>query len=293
MPPLALPHQLRFDASFGPVFEAVALRKKAFVIRRTCFRGVVVDERVLWRAFPLSPRALRPICHLVYGGSGFLEDAGERIDLQPGDVIAVSAQGSVFPCWRDIQMIEVAWDEAIEGDGERKSFFRAEGNADRIASLVAGFDDPWSLDHREAVRQVQSYLRELGLRTPSFDLPLDDAPSEQDLAIARGLTAQFQTLREAPMLVDFTSQLALSERQLSRVQIAFNEKYRIDAGNWRDLRNRWRVKIAASLLSHVDASVAMVADEVGYRTSNALARAFKEFGLPAPTELRRLYALEA
>ncbi|NUO47861.1 MAG: hypothetical protein HOV80_03285 [Polyangiaceae bacterium] len=291
---LALPHALRFETPFGPVVEAIALRRSGLVIRRTRFSEMVVDERVLWRAFPLAPRVVRPVCYLVFGGHGYLDDGGETLEVRPGDIVAFRAQGSVMPRWHDIRMVEIAWTEEIAGAeadsaSVRDLFFRAKADPDEIASLVEGFDDVWSLDHGTVIRRTTSFLGGLGLRLPSVDLSTDDAPSDMDLAIARGLTAQFGALSEGPMMVDFQSQLGLSERQLLRVQVAFNEKYRIDAGNWRDLRNRWRVKIAAALVSNLDATVAQIAKAVGYRSPNALARAFADVGFPAPLALRGKY----
>jgi AraC-like DNA-binding protein len=291
---LALPHVLRFETGFGPVVEAVALRRSGLVMRRTRFSEMVVDERVLWKAFPLAPRVVRPICYLVFGGRGYLEDGGETLEVEAGDVIAFRAQGGVKPRWHDVRMIEIAWTDEIEGGEARPGavsdlFFRAKAAPADIASLVAGFDDVWSLDHGAVITRATAFLGDLGLRLPPIDLAPEDAPSEMDLAIARGLSAQFRALSEGPMMVDFKSQLGLSERQLLRVQVAFNEKYRIDAGNWRDLRNRWRVKIAAALLSNLDATVAQIAKAVGYRSPNALARAFAGVGFPPPLALRKQY----
>jgi hypothetical protein len=152
---LALPHVLCFETGFGPVLEAIALRRSGLVVRRTRFSEMVVDERVLWRAFPLAPRVVRPICYLVFGGRGYLDDGGETLDVEPGDVIAFRAQGSVMPRWHDVRMIEIAWTEEVPSPVTdpavaRDLFLRAKAGPDEIASLVAGFDDVWSLDRRGA-----------------------------------------------------------------------------------------------------------------------------------------------
>jgi len=75
-----------------PLFEGVGLRHPAFVIRRTSFTEMIVDERVLWGAFPLAPQARRPICYAVYGGRGEVFAGAERIEIAPGDVLVVRAQ---------------------------------------------------------------------------------------------------------------------------------------------------------------------------------------------------------
>ena len=55
----------------------------------------------------------------------------------------------------------------------------------------------------------------------------------------------------------------LSPRQLQRLVEEFNSRYGINAGNWRDTRNRWRVQIAAVMLSLPQLTVADVAEVPG------------------------------
>ena len=86
-----------------------------------------------------------------------------------------------------------------------------------------------------------------------------------------------RALREDPALED------VYKRQIQD----FNRRYGLNAGNWRDTRNRWRLQTAVLLLSVPSLSIAEIAAKVGYRSPNALARAFAKVGFPAPAELRQ------
>jgi transcriptional regulator GlxA family with amidase domain len=62
----------------------------------------------------------------------------------------------------------------------------------------------------------------------------------------------------------------------------------MNLASWRDTRNRWRLQVAAVLLSRTDLSVSDIAEETGYRSPQAMARSFLRAGLPSPSEVRRL-----
>lgn len=82
----------------------------------------------------------------------------------------------------------------------------------------------------------------------------------------------------------------LSTRHMQRIYAQFCSTYCMDFSSWRDTRNRWRVQLAAVLLSRPELSQTDIAANVGYRSTPALARAFARAGLPSPGELRRAYA---
>jgi AraC-like DNA-binding protein len=114
---------------------------------------------------------------------------------------------------------------------------------------------------------------------------LSSSPSERDLAIARAITTQIADLRSASALA-LGEHAELSPRQLQRTLTDYFDRYRMNAFNWRDMRNRYRIQIAIALLSIRELSIATIADEVGFASPAALARAFGALGLPTPGELR-------
>ncbi|MBS2014733.1 MAG: hypothetical protein JST00_17730 [Deltaproteobacteria bacterium] len=57
-------------------------------------------------------------------------------------------------------------------------------------------------------------------------------------------------------------------------------------GGWRDIAFRYRVRVAALLLSNPSLTVSDVASAVGYTSVEALAHAFEASGLPPATEVR-------
>ena len=99
---------------------------------------------------------------------------------------------------------------------------------------------------------------------------------------------QFASLATQADTTSLSELAQLSPRQLQRILRCYNARYNNNGGdNWRDLRNRWRLQVAAVLLSVEGPTVGEIASEVGYGSAPALARAFAKAGFPTPTDLRR------
>ena len=78
-----------------------------------------------------------------------------------------------------------------------------------------------------------------------------------------------------------------STRQRQRDLDALSTSYPVVRGGWRAMARRYRLKLAVLLLSAHDAQVAVVAREVGYGSADAMGRAFRDAGLPSPSEVQR------
>lgn len=78
-----------------------------------------------------------------------------------------------------------------------------------------------------------------------------------------------------------------STRQTQRDLDALATSYPVVRGGWRAMARRYRLKLAVLLLSAHDAQVAIVAREVGYGSADAMGRAFRDAGLPSPSEVQR------
>jgi len=77
-----------------------------------------------------------------------------------------------------------------------------------------------------------------------------------------------------------------NDRQLDRYLQDFFETFTMVGGGWRAATVHLRIKLAVMFLSAEGVSVAEVARAVGYGSSDAMARAFRDAGLSAPTTLR-------
>jgi transcriptional regulator GlxA family with amidase domain len=87
---------------------------------------------------------------------------------------------------------------------------------------------------------------------------------------------------------DLVAELArVSLRQLSRDMRDFTQSAPIPGATMRELFRVMRLRRAALLLSAAELSVEDVAREVGYGSSDAMGRAFRDARLPSPSEMRR------
>jgi AraC-like DNA-binding protein len=89
-----------------------------------------------------------------------------------------------------------------------------------------------------------------------------------------------------PTLQELAVASDLSLRHLAREMRAFIESFRVMGSNWREITRRSRVKLAVLGLSSKDASIGEVARIAGYGSTDAMARAFRDAGLPAPNAVQ-------
>lgn len=94
-----------------------------------------------------------------------------------------------------------------------------------------------------------------------------------------------EELRVLPSLDELSLESGLSLRQLARELTALSGAAGL-GGGWRTFTHRMRLKLAVLALSAEGASIAQVARAVGYSTTDAMGRAFRDAGLPSPTEVR-------
>lgn len=80
---------------------------------------------------------------------------------------------------------------------------------------------------------------------------------------------------------------AASPRQTKRDVDLLSSSYPVVHGGWREMVQRYRLKLAVLFLSAESTTVAIVAREVGYGSADAMGRAFRDAGLPSPSEVQR------
>ena len=286
--PLALRQVLRFvPRASASLVEIVSVKRPEAIVRRTRYAGVVVDERVLTRIFPWIPRAPTLQVFVLLSGAVRLaaRDGSSMLDMRPGDVALLSPADASHARYEDVCYLDLEWTPPASPAGPplRRLAPVDLGRASRLGERLAAGDAPDSEIFSEAFELFRATGAPLGdLSVETFE----GGPSVQDLRIAQAITAQIADLRIAASALSLGEHAELSPRQVQRVFAQFCERYRLNATSWRDMRNRYRLQIAIALASIPSLSVATLANEVGYGSPAALARAFANAGLPPPSELR-------
>lgn len=90
-----------------------------------------------------------------------------------------------------------------------------------------------------------------------------------------------------PTLQEVGDASGVSTRQLDRYVQRFVTSFGLVGKRWRSSTLHIRLKLAIILLSADGATVAEVAHAVGYGSSDAMARTFRDAGLPAPATLQQ------
>lgn len=97
-----------------------------------------------------------------------------------------------------------------------------------------------------------------------------------------------------PSLTEMADRTATSTRQVQRDMGSLADALSLPYRGWRATLLSWRISLAVTLLGAPRTTVAEVAVRVGYGSAAAMGRAFRDAGVPSPTEVRtRLLAIAA
>jgi AraC-like DNA-binding protein len=102
-----------------------------------------------------------------------------------------------------------------------------------------------------------------------------------------GLRPMIERLYLNPTLQEVGDATGVSTRQLDRYVQRFVTSFGLVGERWRSSTLHLRLKLAIILLSADGATVADVAGAVGYGSSDAMARMFRDAGLPAPAVVQQ------
>ena len=154
-------------------------------------------------------------------------------------------------------------------------------------SRVIGLAREASDDTRELEAAIDNLLRALAARRSIAARVAESARSpvrfEKLWRAVRPLAERFAltaTMNELGAVAD------VSPRQLDRYLQEFFKTFTMVGGGWRAATVHLRIKLAIMFLSADDVTIAEVAHAVGYGSADAMARAFRDAGLSAPTTLR-------
>ena len=102
-PRIALRMHHRYLASSNRRIEVIALRRPDVTVRQTDFRGFVVDERVLTKAFPWTVRTDRLQVLLVLDGHVLWDD----LELGPMDVALLRPEQQALARFANARFVDV------------------------------------------------------------------------------------------------------------------------------------------------------------------------------------------
>jgi AraC-like DNA-binding protein len=286
---IALRQVLRFVPRVARAeVEIVSAKRPEVIVRRTRYSGVVVDERALTRAFRWIPRSptLQVIVLLEGEVRLVARDGSGEVRLHPGDAVQLTPSDASEGRFENVTYLDLEWlpDSMPSASPLVKLASVDLSRASKLGERLVANETPDSALFEEAFSLFRSTGAPLG--SLAVERLETGRPSDRDTAIARAITAQIADLRSAANALSFGEHAELSPRQLQRVLGDFFERHRMNANNWRDMRNRYRIHIAITLLSIPELSIATIADEVGYATAADLARAFAALDLPSPVEMR-------
>jgi AraC-like DNA-binding protein len=275
---------LRWALVFAPGFWSVVVERA----------GLVLDTRFIPAA--IDPARPRSCLYLLLEGTWVVHrtDGEEAMRLVAPSVFVVT-------------------EEQLEGAaGARSMTFTAHGTPFRAIEIHVEQSDlsalpgalPARLDVDDAVVSAAEKVARLtphddGSLETSFGSLLHDLaerslldrrvadivrrPVSKPFALLWGaLRPMIERLYLNPTLQEVGEASQLSTRQLDRYVQRFVTTFGLIGERWRTTTLHIRLKLAIILLSADGASIAEVASAVGYGSSDAMARMFRDAGLPAP-----------
>lgn len=266
--------------------EGVFLATDAFVTRTFRLhhvhnRGVVSDDLLHLRAFPRRGFLHRPVVTVVLEGAALFRGQDGGAWLGPGEVAVLAEKAEV--AMRQSRDGEPYRTLVFEWDGAVEATRLGAGRVEDLAALRALADA--LLSTPEPLPIAQAVVGHLAGFAPVPRALSTEPVSPRTVALVAALDEALSNLRQSPMTNDVLDAVALSPRQLGRVVPELHRDYGFNAEGWRDARNRRRVMFGATFMSAERATVAEVAEAVGYGSAEAFTHGLAAAGLPAPREI--------
>lgn len=262
----------------GTVVEAFSLRRPERMLRVTKWANVIIDYRLMSASFRYRAPASRLNALVLLEGRAQIED----LRLSPGDAVLFDPQRMTRSRWENAVMLGLEW-RCAKGEDDARPKLIDRPSLPRMLAIARALED----ESRAQLPLFEEAISEYRALGAPIDLgAMEGEPSERDRRIARAMERQLANLSTEATTLHLGEDASLSPRQLQRTIHEFNDRYSINAGNWRDMRNRWRIQIGSALLSIPTLSLAEVAREVGYSSPSLFSRALANLGLPTCEALR-------
>lgn len=173
----------------------------------------------------------------------------------------------------------------IPAAGEPREIFAV---TDAIWSAVGGAIEVNDGTLPEHALHVLTLLAERGLVRADLIVAPPDAVSGSLLRLASAALPSFERLDALSTAQTLAASSGVSLRTLARELRSFFDAVPFVGRSFRDVGLRSRFKLAVHGLSAEKLRIAEVATLCGYGSTEAMARAFRDAGLPSPSNVRRL-----
>jgi len=262
----------------------------AFVIER---RGLVFDTRFVPPSS--APPRESPCLFLLLDGE--LREHGARTVRGPSALVVSDAlldgangtrswnyQGVGEPC----TVVQVH-------PGPKETSLRSPAAAEPILldadtwSAARSFADAARADDERFRRAFTDLARALHRRSIAGSALVESAlrPTPAPFQLLwKGLGPMIERLQLRPTVKELTSLTGATSREIDRFVRAFVSSFGFVGGSWRDASRFWRLNLAVLFLSAEGATVAEIAKTVGYGSTDAMGRAFRDAGLPRPSDIQ-------
>lgn len=137
-----------------------------------------------------------------------------------------------------------------------------------------------------AIRTLLDALAEAGVVVRELAGAIAPVEDERIARLWSGIEPLYATFQPSATLGQLQAATGLSLRQLGRDVPFFLRTFALTMRSFRDIARVMRLRSAAMLLSAPSTTVGEVARVVGYASLDAMARAFRDGGLPAPSDVR-------
>jgi AraC-like DNA-binding protein len=277
---------LRWALVFAPRLWCVVVRRTGLVLDTRCVAAATDPPRPMTCVYLLLEgvfeihgepgRTLEAPCALVLTDEQ-LEGADGARSFQ------FRAAGEPFSA---IELHFAAGDVMVAPSAEPEPF-ALDAEAWRAALAVAAFDDDETVFRRKMNALLECIAGSGHVAGTTAACLLDQLPRPFEL-LWRAVGPMIERFCLVPTLQEVGDAAGVSVRQVDRFMQEFVARFGLVGQGFRQTTRHVRLKLAVLLLSADDATIADVASTVGYLSSDAMARAFRDAGLPAPTKIQQL-----
>lgn len=247
----------------------------------------VIDDSLLHQPF-LPTRILyrQPALTILLRGHLLARFGSERRWLEPGEGYVMRPHADLS--WRMLggcHGLTFAW-HGPATDLPEETFFKI--SPEQLTRIERATDAMFEKSNCERAMRVHhaaiDALRSTQLVPARVFETTPCDPAYQALMMA--VDARLSNLADEPMQVELQDELGISERHLRRLTSEVFKRYGLVDANWGKARARRRLSTAVAFMGNPAATVSLVAQQVGYHSTQAMARAFARAGFPAPSRIR-------
>ncbi len=282
--------RLRWRMAFGGKFWWIVVDRSGLVLDTRFVPGAHVDERdnaCIYLLLNGAFEALSPIAKKIEGPSALLLSEEQLEGATKLRSLTYRAMGEPFVSVQihfpnSFLAIEPpqrshAPPHVLELDEKAWSVAREVADAARVSA-----DDSF-----EPMQRLVSMLVAQGIVLPEAMKPVVvKTPAPLEL-LWRGVRPMVERLYLTPTVEEVSSATGISVRQVDRYIGQFLARFgHLGGTGWRLATRHMRLKLAVLWLSADGISIADVATATSYGSADAMARAFRDAGLPSPSKIQ-------